>query len=254
MKELPVHNQFSGQADVAIQAGQIHGGVHLHGRRARLHLPGQRSRRGVELAAADALADAVLDQWTRTVRNRGLFPDPIPVRWSWRRRPLTDPAAHGTVTGPFDPLPGFAVADADAVPAGTIDDLLGVYAGLRSGRAVLLGDAGSGKSDAAAWIVFQALKIRDRLDDEERARFPVPILVAVTGWDHHRQSLDDWLAGELEAQHAFLRRGASGRTMARRLLDSDRIALFLDGLDEMAPDARTAALEQIDRRARCTGS
>ncbi|WP_028927091.1 hypothetical protein [Pseudonocardia acaciae] len=239
MGEVPTHNQFSGRADVAIQAGQIHGGVHLHGRRARLHLPGQRSRREAESAAADALADAVFDQWHRTVRDRGLFPDPIPVRWSWRGCSPTAAA------GPFDPLPGIPVDDAGVVPDGTIDDLLGVFSGLRSGRAVILGGAGSGKSDAAAWMVVQALRIRDRLGHEERARFPIPILLTVTGWDHRRQSLDDWLTGELEAQHVFLRRGG----MARRLLDTDRIALFLDGLDEMATEARGSALEQVDRRA-----
>jgi hypothetical protein len=247
--ELSVHNQFAGRTDTVVQAGQIHGGLHLHGRRQRLHLPKQWSRREAELAATDALADAVFDQWRRTVQDRGLFPDPIPVRWTWRRRPFTDPVTNGVVTGPFDPVPGVAVIDADAVPTGTVNDFLGVYAGLRSGRAVLLGDAGSGKSDAAAWTVYQALRIREPLEREKRARFPVPILLTITGWDYHRQSLRDWLAGELEAQYAFLRRGRFGRTMARRLLDSGRIALFLDSLDEMEPKARTAALEQIDRRA-----
>lgn len=247
--ELSVQNQFAGRADTVVQAGQIHGGVHLHGRQPRLHLPQQWSRREAESAATDALADAVFEQWRRTVQDRRLFPEPIPVRWTWRRRPLADPVTSGVVSGPFDPLPGFVAIDADAVPTGTVNDLLSVYAGLRSGRAVVLGDVGSGKSDAAAWTVFQALRSREPLDREKRARFPVPILLTITRWDHHRQSLHDWLVGKLEAQYAFLHRGRFGHTMARRLLDSGRIALFLDSLDEMEPEARRTALEQIDRRA-----
>jgi NACHT domain-containing protein len=240
------HNtQFSGHGDTVIQTGQVHT-LNLHGRRAGWHILAGRawSRSEEDLRkAADDLADRVFEEWAEAVRDRELT-DPIPVRWHWRRRP-----AAAAEPGPFTPLPGFAAVDADT-PDGTIKDLPDVYGGLPTGRVVVLGEAGSGKSDAAAWIVCRVLTIRQRLTDEKRARFPVPILRTVTGWDHHRQSLGDWLAGELESHYAFLRRGAFGRSTAQRLMNSDRVALFLDGFDEMAPESRTAALQQIDRRAR----
>src|ERR1043165_513270 len=233
-------NEIKGRVFSAVQANEIHGDVHVHAR------PGAgRAYPSGELAglaaAADALADAGYGQWARTVRDRGLVPAPIPVRWAWHRR------LSGDDGGPFDPFPGVSQCGSDG--GGTIDDLLGVIGGARSGRAVLLGDGGSGKSDAAAWTAFQALRVRRGLDEESRSRFPVPVLMTATDWDHRRAHLDDWLAAELEARYRFLRRRGHGRDVARRLLRDDRIVFLLDGLDEMPLEQRRAALDQIDHRA-----
>ncbi|MDT0268754.1 hypothetical protein RM844_20925 [Streptomyces sp. DSM 44915] len=240
------HNQYAGDAHAALQAGQIHGGVHLHGAH-----PGddrRQPRARARLAwAADSLADFLLDRAARTVRDRGLLPEPIPLRWSWHRRPLT--SAHAPA--PFAPLPGVAPPGAAATAGGGIDDLLGVIGTSRTGRTVVLGDAGSGKSDSAAWTVFQALRTRAARGDEERERFPVPVLLSVTGWHHRRQYLDDWLEGELESRYRFLRRRRFGPRAVRQLLRGDRVLVFLDGFDEMAAELRAAALEQIDRRMPC---
>ncbi|MFI1018624.1 NACHT domain-containing protein [Streptomyces sp. NPDC020965] len=129
-------------------------------------------------------------------------------------------------------------------------DLLDVYAGSRSGRLIVLGSAGSGKSAAAILTVLNALKRRCALaHEDERAHFPVPVLLTITGWEHDRQHLKDWLVDQLETRYAFLRRRAFGRDAARRLVEDGRIALFLDGFDEMAPPLGKAALEAIDHSA-----
>ncbi|MET9293390.1 hypothetical protein [Streptomyces sp. NPDC003077] len=207
-------------------------------------------------AAADALAQAVWQQWDEEARKRRLYvPEAIPVRWSWSRHPVTghESVALGNpeAPAPFNALPGVPAAESATVREGGLGDLFLVYGGLRSGRIVVLGAPGSGKSDAAVRTVLDALRHRRELDDERRARVPVPVLLTVTRWDHERRSLFGWLADRLAADYRFLRSADHGRDAAERLVATGRIALFLDGFDELAPALRRIALEEIDRHAPC---
>ncbi|MFE7133804.1 NACHT domain-containing protein [Streptomyces sp. NPDC057638] len=243
MEQPSVRNRFSGRARTVIQTGQVHGDIHLLARPPRGPVRERSRRLAASAAAADTLADAVDREWAQVARDRKLYPA-VEVRWGWRRRPPPPPVAGS----PFEPLPGTARgATADG---GGMADLLEVYAGSRSGRLIVLGTGGSGKSAAAILTVRHALRRRrERADGDERAAFPVPVLLTVTGWEHHRQHFNDWLTDQLETRYPFLRRRAYGRDTARRLIEDGRIALFLDGFDEMAPPLGRAALEAIDHGA-----
>ncbi|MGH3707100.1 MAG: hypothetical protein ACRDRQ_03140 [Pseudonocardiaceae bacterium] len=204
--------------------------------------------------AADELAEQVLRQWEKAAGERGLmYPSPISVQWQWSRLQVT--GAVETVVGGaggarFEPLPGMATITAKKLRSGTINDLLGVYGGLGSGRLVILGEPGAGKSGAAILLLLNALAHRAAFGTaEERARVPVPVLFTLHGWDPHSEPLVSWLAGRLTAEYALLRVREYGRDAATRLITGGYIAVILDGLDEMAQALRSVALQALDEQA-----
>jgi hypothetical protein len=203
--------------------------------------------------AVDALAEAVRDQWEAAAGERRLrHPAPVPVRWRWSRRGVTGPvdeALGGVGQARFAPLPGMAAATMATVDDGELGDLVAVYGGLDSGRMILLGGAGTGKSAAAILTVLDALTHRQSLDDAQRARVPVPVLLTAHGWDPHRQRLSEWLAARLTAEYPFLRANIYGHDVAARLVNGGRVALVLDGFDEIADDLRPVALRALDEQA-----
>ncbi|MGH3848823.1 MAG: hypothetical protein ACRDRT_03830, partial [Pseudonocardiaceae bacterium] len=96
--------------------------------------------------AADELAEQLRQQWERAATERGLaYPAPLPVRWQWSPRQVTGSSTEA-VRGPFAPLPGMAAVTVKDLRSGTLPDLLSVYGGLGSGRLVVLGEPGAGKS------------------------------------------------------------------------------------------------------------
>ncbi|MDQ7911177.1 hypothetical protein RB614_42485 [Phytohabitans sp. ZYX-F-186] len=203
--------------------------------------------------AADDLAEAVSRQWEPALADRRLR-GPIPVRWAWSR-PLSgrvDDAvgqAGGLAHGRFPPLPGTAAATAATVRSGGLPELFAVYAGLSSGRMVVLGGPGAGKSGAAILTVLEALEHRRGVAAGERAQVPVPVLLTAQTWDPRRQSLEDWVAERLASDFRFLRAPKYGPDVARRLVRERRVALFLDGFDELAAAFRPVALEVLSERA-----
>jgi hypothetical protein len=143
----------------------------------------------------DSLAQAIQSQWRKAADERALLtPAPIPVRWSISTLPVT-----GTVEAsvgspetqpPFLPLPGYTrITEDDLRGGGGRRELHALYAGLGSGRLVITGDPGAGKSGAANLLLLDALSHRDRVDEEERHRVPVPVLVNALGWDPTRYSI-----------------------------------------------------------------
>src|ERR1700733_9984700 len=108
---------------------------------------------------ADLLADAVGRQWAQAADERGLVvPEPIPVCWGKPVLPLAGPGAAAVASRRFDPLPGLPRAGKEQLAGGQISDLYALYGGLGSGRLVIAGTAGSGKSGAAVLLILAALK------------------------------------------------------------------------------------------------
>jgi hypothetical protein len=204
--------------------------------------------------AADDLAEQLRMQWSNAARERHLsYPAPIPVRWRWSQLPVTGPAteAIGESADPprFRPLPGIRRVTAAQLQGGGITDLLGIYGGLDSGRLILLGSGGAGKSAAAIRLLLDALTHRQALQDAERSRVPVPVLFTVHGWDPTSRGLLDWLAARLANDHTFLKSQDYGPDAAAQLVNGGHAAIILDGLDEMPESLRSAALRAMDDQA-----
>ncbi|MDC0768252.1 hypothetical protein [Streptomyces sp. HD] len=201
-------------------------------------------------ATADELARVVGDQWQEEAGFRRLLqPAPLPVRWRVTERKVAGRLVGATAEGArarFAPLPGLRATGREALhQGGGLAELHEVYGGLASGRLLLVGGPAAGKTAAAVLLLLDALTYRARAAPENRADIPVPVLLPLDGWDPAQESAVEWAAGRLCREYTLFR-GSGGRELARRLLKSDRIALLLDGLDEVTGKLRAAMVSALE--------
>lgn len=206
--------------------------------------------------AADALAVAVRGQWETAALERGLIhPLPLPVRWRWTRLavtgPVSDAVGDAKSNARFAPQPGIERVTADRIGAGRLRDLFSIYAGLDSGRLVIVGPPGAGKTAAAILLVVDALKRRDSLAETERRLTPVPVLLSCRGWDPAEFQFVAWITEQLRNSYAFLRAPEYGTDATERLVTQGRVAVVLDGFDEAPPSLRPAILGCLNAQAHC---
>lgn len=190
--------------------------------------------RGALAEAADELAREVGRRWQREEEQRRVHdPFPLPVRWQQAPSHLTDHAEN------IQRLPpGAAASPLDL--SGDMRSVAEAYRRIPSGRLVVLGRAGSGKS---------ILTIRFVLDFLEAPSSPdrVPVIFSIGSWDPTTVALRDWLIDRLLRDHPQLtRRSPSGPTLAAALVDADVILPVLDGFDEIAEGLRREALEALN--------
>jgi hypothetical protein len=198
---------------------------------------------------ADLLAGAVQQEWSRAAGERGLLePEPIPVRWRRPAAPVAGPVAAAVASARFAPLPGLAAAGVQRLRAGRVSGLHAVYGGLGSGRLVIVGGPGAGKSSAAVLLVLAALRHRRSVPEQVRREVPVPVLFTLHGWDPGTQRARDWLAERLWQTYPLFG-GKQGAGAARGMVDEGRIAVILDGLDEIPGDLRPTVLRALSQQA-----
>ncbi|WHT22829.1 NACHT domain-containing protein [Crossiella sp. CA-258035] len=181
-----------------------------------------------EAALAD-LAEDLRRQWAAEAAVRAVRrPAPIRVRWSATGHPVNASPA--------------AVLGAAAVPStpsrlnlsGDVADVAAKYRKLPNRQLVVLGEPGGGKSTMAMLLVLDLLADREPAD-------PVPFLVNLAPW-HPGEALHDWLARQLDREHA----GLGGRAECLRFLASGRVLPVLDGFDELPGWHQQDALAAID--------
>ena len=197
--------------------------------------------------AADRLAEQVDVLWSKAAEGRRLLlsDHPLSVRWDWCEG-VTNRPADAVGSSRFEPLPGIPPASTETIKAGGLTDLLKVFGGLASGRIVIVGEPGSGKSAAAILLLLDVLKYRSGVGPDKRPLVPVPVLFTLRGWDP-QQPVVDWLAHELTRTYPFLQ--AYGLAVTKGLITSGRLAFFLDGLDELPQAWRAPALEALNGQA-----
>ncbi|MEU4766389.1 NACHT domain-containing protein [Actinosynnema sp. NPDC023794] len=111
-------------------------------------------------------------------------------------------------------------------------DLAETYRTTPTGRVMLLGGPGAGKT-----VLVQQLAL-DLLSGEH---VRVPVVLPLASWDSRAVDLDEWMAEYLAEHHPPLTVG-----VARALIDADRVLPLLDGLDEMGPDRQQHALRVLE--------
>lgn len=197
---------------------------------------------------ADRLALVVGAQWEAEAAVRRLN-DPFPLPVSWR-------PADASLGDAWDVLVTLATTGAghtDAVPdvrwAAGPQELAGEGSGLAAAlgkvptrRLVVLGEPGSGKSMLLVRLLLDLLAERGQGG-------PVPVIFPLASWDPASRGLLEWMASRLAVDYPGLAvgsmRGSDSRITAL-LSGRPRLILpLLDGLDEMPPAARAAALAAI---------
>lgn len=192
---------------------------------------------------ADMMSVAVRAQWEREAGERGLLaPEPLPVRWTRPRLPLAGPTAAAAAARRFDPLPGLPPITSVESGTGQISELHALYGGLGSGRLVIAGAPGAGKTGAAVLLVLAALRCREQAASEaDRQKIPVPVLLTARDW---HEPAGDWLAGQMRQAYPLFA-GAAGAADAAALVATGKVSLVLDGLDEIAGELRPAVLQAL---------
>jgi len=197
---------------------------------------------------SDQLALAVGEQWTREAQIRRLYdPYPLPVAWTPTDAPLVDNwqvllAAASSDDWPLRaPEAGWATCPKDLEGEG--GELAGVLGRVPTGRLVVLGEPGSGKTMLMIRLVLDLIARRTSRD-------PVPVLVPVASWDPTKEDLYQWLAVRLAIDYPSL----SGPTPIKvghgtcieGLLRRHLILPILDGVDEIPDELRPAAIAAIN--------
>jgi hypothetical protein len=198
---------------------------------------------------ADRLAAAVRTQWENEAAVRRLNePWPLPVPWV---------AADPSLTDAWDSLVRLATSGAgwhaSSLPvtwasgpedlAGTGGELVDVLAQVPTGRLVVLGRPGAGKTMLMVRLVLDLLARRD-------LGGPVPLLVSVASWDPSVQDLRGWLSARLVIDHPALAApppaDVTESTQAAALVAARLILPVLDGLDEIPARLRGSAISRIN--------
>ena len=181
---------------------------------------------GLSMAkVADQLAVAVGTQWNAEAAMRRLNdPYPLPVSWAAADASLTDSwdslvkLATSGAGWPPPPSAGTWAAGPDDL-AGEGDELVEVLARVPTGRLVVLGEPGAGKTMLMVRLVLDLLARR-------AGGGPVPILASVASWNPADQDLRGWLVAQLLIDHPAL----AGPPPAGRTEPTQAEALLASGL------------------------
>ncbi len=148
-------------------------------------------------------------------------PGPMPLRWQPAPAELTDPNTAGLVQ-----------------PGGRFRDIRDLYFGIPSGRLVVLGRAGSGKTVLVKELATRLLSARD-------GHGRVPLIFRLGSWNPMVATVRDWLVGELAREHPWM-------TLAGPLIDNGHILPILDGFDDVAAGLRHLALRALNAETQPT--
>lgn len=185
-------------------------------------------------SAAEKLAADVRSQWEQEERLRQVHdPYPLPVRFETAAPGLFDHWPNILKTGPGTNPPPLPLS-------GDLESVTAVYRSVPTGRLVVLGPAGSGKTILALRFVLGWL--RDHGPGDR-----VPVIFSLGSWDPSAISLRDWMCGQLARDHNALEDPAPpGGNLASALVEQHRILPVLDGFDEIAPGLRAEALAALN--------
>jgi hypothetical protein len=218
-------------------------------------VPLSKARRPADLSLAkiaDDLADRLRSQWTDEAEARELNdPYPLPVTWT-----VADPPLAGDLRA----LRKLATEGAGWSAQGqqdwarTPEDLAGggsrkladVLAAVPTGRLVVLGEPGAGKTMLMVGLVLDLLHPGRR-----SCGGPVPVLASLASWDPASQDLHGWLGATLITAYRDLAAapppGSAGNNRFQALAEAGLILPVLDGLDEIPEPARHAAITRINK-------
>ncbi|MEU4690604.1 hypothetical protein [Actinoplanes sp. NPDC023714] len=187
---------------------------------------------------ADDLAETLREQWLEEARARRLRdPGVLPLSWAATERDgiADDPIRAARMPSGIRVRRRRLSGRLDGRFDDVVRQLAEDYAHLGTGRLVLLGEPGAGKSVLAMLMTLGLLDARE-------TGGVTPVLLSASTWDPLSASLDAWIVNSL----AMLYYHGQPET-PRRLLLNGLVLPVLDGLDEIPESARRSAVREINR-------
>ncbi len=195
-------------------------------------------------STANELALAVEKRWREEAKRRKIgTPSTISISWRRSTRDSSDVRAIADIHRPLELPP---TRSRHLLDDALIKELDTLYRKSPSGKVVVIGMPGAGKTGVLIQMLLEALRYRNDLPPEQRYDAPVPVLLTLSDWvpaatpDSDAESLIAWASRVLRDDFSPALTSA-GTSVYRTLLEDRRIALFLDGLEEM-PEANWDAL------------
>ena len=197
--------------------------------------------------AADQLAVTVSAQWEAEAAMRSLD-DPclLRVRWVAADMSLADDwdvlvVQAGSGAGRPSPSPPGAWATGPDELAGSGNHLVKMLAQVPTGRLVVLGEPGAGKTMLMVRLVLDLLASRT-------SGAPVPVLASLASWNPSEEDLHGWMADQLAIDSPSLAAepGMERSDWIAALFSAGLILPILDGLDEIPEQVRGQAITQIN--------
>jgi hypothetical protein len=215
----------------------------------------------LDVSATGAITEEELDRLARALQEppQGVVSPPLPDRAREDRnrravlddvrREVTDRLARSLHTDVPVPLlmemqphqvarPWDREVKASAIPEVTpaVTGILDVFCDEAvAGRLLILGAPGSGKTIASLQL---ARELTARAEHDPRE--PIPVLLSLSSWKDRDGELGRWLPGELKTKYGIHPDQSSA------WLDAGRLALLLDGLDELPAERHEACVEAVN--------
>ena len=154
------------------------------------------------------------------------------VRTDWVEPRFQQALSAGALKVPIAPAAELVEIDRTDKPIGRRIGDLGELLDLTGGRILVAGGPGAGKTVYAMQL---ARILADRSDRDDRD--PVPLVVSVSSFSPERHGdTSGWVVAQMERLYGI----APG--VARAALRDGSVALVLDGLDELMPEAHRSTL------------
>lgn len=202
-------------------------------------------RRRLTNSDLTALATRLHDFWRTEGAERGITtPSTVTVAWNLADVDLNQPEARVATGGTPAALP--AEIKSEPLTAGVLQDLYSLYETATRGKLVIRGSGGSGKTASLILLLLTAASNREASPASISATAPIPVLLPISEWRPRKQSLRAWTLQTLKRDHPFLAAMDHDKSLEDFLFGSSRIALFLDGLDEMPVGETARALRYIE--------
>jgi Fe-S cluster biosynthesis and repair protein YggX len=139
------------------------------------------------------------------------------------------------VERPFQDVQEIPEESRQTLPSGT--DATQVFNQMGEGRTLLiLGEPGAGKTTILLKLAHNLIA-----RTEEDLSQPIPVVFNLSSWASERQTITDWLVGELNSQYQV------SKKLGKAWVEEQQLLLLLDGLDEVKAERREACVQALNQ-------